>query len=183
MVPLLDRPLAEVLDEVAASSPAPGGGSSAAVACALAAGLVQMVAGFDESLAELHERAGALRQEASACAEAELTAYVPVLEALRNTDEPDAVAAALSDAADSVLAIARIAAEVAALGVQAARRGRERLQGDAITGVLLAEAATAAAVRLAIIDLEPSPGDARLHELGQLAHDAARSRAEIQEGK
>ena len=190
MQQLLDRPLSEVLDGVAAATPAPGGGSSAAVACALAAGLVQMVAGItlayddaDAEMRELHDRAAALRDDAAALGELELRAYAPVLAAMqRSADDPErpaALDAALSRAADSPLAIARVAAAVAELAVEAARRGRPHLRGDAVTGALLAEAAAAAASRLALINLEGRPADQRLGELERLARDAARARSAV----
>ena len=190
MQQLLDRPLSEVLDGVAAATPAPGGGSSAAVACALAAGLVQMVAGFtlayddaDAEMRELHDRAAALRDDAAALGELELRVYAPVLAAMqRSPDDPErpaALDAALSRAADSPLAIARVAAAVAELAVEAARRGRPHLRGDAVTGALLAEAAAAAASRLAVINLEGRPADQRLGELERLARDAARARSAV----
>jgi formiminotetrahydrofolate cyclodeaminase len=190
MQQLLGRPLSEVLDGVAAATPAPGGGSSAALACALAAGLVQMVAGFtvacddaDAEMRELHDRAAALRADAAALGELELSAYAPVLAAMqRSADDPErpaALDAALSKAADPPLAIARVAAAVAQLGVEAARRGRPHLRGDAVTGVLLAEAAAAAASQLAVINLEGRPGDERLGELERVARDAARARSSV----
>jgi formiminotetrahydrofolate cyclodeaminase len=190
MQTLFDRPLCEVLDGVAAATPAPGGGSSAAVACALAAGLVQMVAGLtlahddaDGELRRLHDRAAVLRDEAVALGELELRAYAPVLAAMRrpadDPERPAALDAALSDAADSPLAIARVATAVAELAVEAARRGRRQLRGDAVTRVLLAEAAAAAASRLAVINLEGRPGDQRLGEVQRLARDAATARSAV----
>jgi formiminotetrahydrofolate cyclodeaminase len=186
---LLDQPLSEVLDRVAAATPAPGGGSSAAVVCAVAAGLVQMVAGFtlahdaeDDEMRAIHDRAERLRAEAAELAELELHAYAPVLEAMRRSrDDPGrahAIDAALSEAAESPLAIARAAAAVAELAAQAVRRSRPHLRGDAITGVLLAEAAVAAATRLAVINLESRPEDPRRTELEALARDAARARTD-----
>ena len=187
---LLDRPLSDVLDDVAAATPAPGGGSSAAVTCALAAGLVQMVAGFtltqddaEGEMRRLHDRAAVLRDDAAALGELELRAYAPVLAAMRRPADdpgrPAALDAALSKAADSPLAIARVATAVAELAVEAARRGRRQLRGDAVTGVLLAEAAAAAASRLAVINLEGRPGDRRLEELERLVRDAARARSAV----
>jgi methenyltetrahydrofolate cyclohydrolase len=187
---LADQPLSEVLDRVAAATPAPGGGSAAAVACALAAGLVQMVAGFtlahdaaDDAMRAVHDRAARLREDAVALADVELRAYAPVLVAMRrpadDPQRPAALEAALSEAAESPLAIARVAASVAELAAEAARRGRRHLRGDAVTGALLAEAAVAAAARLAVINLAGRPGDARLGELERLARDAARARADV----
>jgi formiminotetrahydrofolate cyclodeaminase len=188
MEQLLDHSLAEVLDGVAAATPAPGGGSSAAIACAVAAGLVQMVAGItlerggeDAGMRAVHDRAARLRDEAAELGEQELRAYAPVLAAMRRPPEdperPAALDAALSEAADSPLAIARTAAAVAELGVEAVQRGRPHLRGDAITGVLLAEAAVAAASRLAVINLEGRPDDARHEELERLARAAAGARS------
>jgi methenyltetrahydrofolate cyclohydrolase len=45
--PYLTAGLAEFLDQLAARTPAPGGGAAAAVTCAMAAGLVEMAAAFD----------------------------------------------------------------------------------------------------------------------------------------
>src|SRR6185503_8846905 len=126
MSALADRSLGQLLDQVAAESPSPGGGSSCALACALAAGLVEMAASFTlarEEYAERHERmatlrgrAGELRAEALELAERELTVYAAVLDTLRlPADAPGRAVrleAALSDAADSPLAVARAAAEV-----------------------------------------------------------------------
>src|SRR5919197_1132935 len=148
---LADRPLGQLLDEVADQSPSPGGGSSCAVACALAAGLVQMAAGFTlahDEYAALHERmtavrarAAELRADAVALAERELHVYGAVLDALRlPEDEPgraERVDAALSDATDSPLAIARVGAEVAELAAEAASTGNRHLRGDAMVGALL----------------------------------------------
>jgi hypothetical protein len=72
-----------------------------------------------------------------------------------------------------------VAAAVAELAAEAAERGRRHLRGDAVTGVLLAEAAVASASRLAVINLEGRPGDPRLGELERLARDAARARSAV----
>jgi formiminotetrahydrofolate cyclodeaminase len=45
-VAFADLPLRDVLDELAAHRPVPGGGASAAWACAIGAGLVEMAAAF-----------------------------------------------------------------------------------------------------------------------------------------
>ena len=74
-MPLADRTLAELLAEIAAATPAPGGGSTAAVACALAAALVEMSAGPP------HERAAALRARALELADEDLSSFGPVLDA------------------------------------------------------------------------------------------------------
>jgi formiminotetrahydrofolate cyclodeaminase len=187
---LADRSLGQLLEQVAAESPSPGGGSSCALTCALAAGLVQMAAAFtlarDEyaerhaRMAQLRERAGELRARALALADEELHVYAAVLEVLRlPPDEPGRGArldAALSDAADSPLAVARAGAEVAALAAEAAQTGNRHLRGDAVAGALLAEAACAAAARLAEINLTGRPQDPRRAEAADLPQRALTAR-------
>ena len=157
--------LEEYLEAVAARTPAPGGGASAAVACALAAALTAMAARFAERDPEI-ERADALRAEALQLAEADLEAYAPVLEALRRpADDPGrdaALAAASSAAADVPLRIAVLAAETAALARALAEQGRPGLRGDALAGADLAAGAARAAARLVEINLSEAPGDPRL---------------------
>jgi formiminotetrahydrofolate cyclodeaminase len=187
---LADRSLGQLLEQVAAESPSPGGGSSCGVTCALAASLVEMVAAFTlareeyaehhETMAHLRARAGELRARALELAEKELHVYAAVLAVLREPAEEPGRAqrldAALSDAADSPLAVARAAAEVAELASEAARTGNRHLRGDAIAGALLAEAACAAAARLANINLAGRPQDPRRSEASELTARARRAR-------
>lgn len=150
---LSDQPLAEFLEAVAAATPAPGGGSSAAVTCALAAALVEMaaqLAGRDP------ERLGALRERALELAEEELRSYAPVLAA---TDAGQR-AAALVEASRSPQEVADIAAEVARLGAEVVQASSVAVRGDAQAGVTLAEAAAAAAQRLVEINLSAARGPA-----------------------
>jgi formiminotetrahydrofolate cyclodeaminase len=187
---LADRSLGQVLDQVAADSAAPGGGSSCALTCALAAGLVEMTAGLTLSrreyaarhqrMTQIRARAAQLRTEALALAELELHVYGAVLEALRvPEDDPGRAArvdAALSDATDSPLAIARTAAEVAELAAEAARTGNIHLHGDAAAGAVLAEAACAASARLVELNLTGRPDDPRREEAAELPRRALDAR-------
>jgi methenyltetrahydrofolate cyclohydrolase len=163
--------LRELLGDLAAETPAPGGGSAAAWATALAAALTEMAAAFagDGSAA----RARALRSQALELAERELTAYAPVLEASRlPKDDPtrtERLQGALSDAANSPLEIARVAAEVADIATGLAATGNRSLEGDANTGAELARAACRAAARLVEINLTARPNDPRAAEAKQLA--------------
>lgn len=182
----------ELLADVAAATPAPAGGSAAGWTCALAAGLVEMTARFTlgradqadhhERMATIAEQSAELRRRAGEFAEHELRAYEPVLEALRlpMTDpaRPARLDAALSQAAQTPLEIARVAGEVATLALEAARDGPEHLRGDALTGLLLAEGACQAAARLVRINLAGMPRDLRLIELTELTESAAATRAE-----
>jgi methenyltetrahydrofolate cyclohydrolase len=183
-----DRSLRALLDEIAATTPAPGGGSSSAWACAIAAGLVEMAAGFPRDGADAHartseiaDRARQLRALALELAEAELHAYAPVLAALKlpKTDPTRAARldAALSEAAETPLAIARVGSETALLAHEASRLGSRHLTGDALTALFLAEGATQAAARLVEINLSQRPSDDRLAELARLTGDAAAARS------
>jgi methenyltetrahydrofolate cyclohydrolase len=190
---LADRPLRELLTQLAAPSPAPGGGCATGWTCALSAGLVEMTAAFTlahpeqrdrhERMNQIATRAAELRASATQLAERELHAYDPVLAALRLPQgDPDRAAqldATLSEAAETPLALARLAAEVAALALEASRTGTRHLHGDALTGLLLAEGACQAAARLVAVNLAGRPHDERLSELAELTREAAAARAEV----
>ena len=165
---LADRTLAELLAEIAAATPAPGGGSTAAVACALAAALVEMSAG-----AAARARGGAARAGARAGrpGSASPTRRCSPRSGLP-ADDParaDRVRAALSAAAQAPLDVAEVACEVAELAAELARGGRPSLEGDAATAALLAEAATRAAVRLVELNLAAAPDDLRLRAAREYA--------------
>jgi formiminotetrahydrofolate cyclodeaminase len=175
-VPALgEQPLASFLDEVARATPAPGGGSSAACAGALAAALVQMAAGIAGD-GEAASRAGGLRGKLLELAERELSSYEPVLEARRlPRDDPgrsERVAAALVEASGTPLGIAEAAADVAELGVAVCRASSKEVRGDALVGAFLAEAACSAAATLVEINLERQPAAPALEQAR-----AARARA------
>jgi methenyltetrahydrofolate cyclohydrolase len=146
---LPDRPLRELLADLAAPTPAPGGGSSAALVAALAAALVEMAAELGNR-SDLAAGASDCRRRALGLAEEELSSYAPVLEA-RSAEEREA---ALAAASEPPARIAEAAAEVAELGVEVASTASAAVRGDALTGVVLAEAAASAAARLVEINLE-----------------------------
>lgn len=164
----LGKHLDDFLDAVAAKTPAPGGGTSAAVTTALAAALVEMAARL-ASADEAAERASALRAQALRLGEEELTSYAPVLEARTEADRVTALDAASEPPAQ----VAETAAEVAELGVEVAASSSEAVRGDALTGVTLAEAAAAAAARLVEINVGSGPVFERAREA---AERAARAR-------
>jgi methenyltetrahydrofolate cyclohydrolase len=152
MEELSKQPLDAFLESVAAATPAPGGGSSAGVSAALAAALVEMAAGLAGSGAAV-ERAGALRARALRLAQEEMSSYAPVLEARDEHEREIALAAASEPPAK----IAETAAEVAELGVEVAASSSPSVRGDALTGVVLAEAAASAAYRLVEINVGSGP--------------------------
>jgi formiminotetrahydrofolate cyclodeaminase len=149
---LSKQPLEEFLASVADATPAPGGGSSAAVTAALAAALVEMAARLASSDGAA-DQARALRARALRLAHEELSSYAPVLEARDERERELALAAASEPPAQ----IAETAAEVAELGVEVASSASAAVRGDALTGVTLAEAAASAAFRLVEINLGAGP--------------------------
>jgi formiminotetrahydrofolate cyclodeaminase len=161
--------LDDFLDDVAADTPAPGGGTSAGVVCAIAAGLVEMSAALADS-ADAAEQAREMRRRALALAEEELSSYAPVLEARTEADRVTALDAASEPPAQ----IAELAAEVAELGASVAESASEAVRGDALTGVMLAEAAASAAARLVAINVDSGP----VFERAQAAADRAAAACE-----
>jgi methenyltetrahydrofolate cyclohydrolase len=152
------------LDAVASDAPAPGGGSSAAVAAALGAALVEMAAKLADR-ADAVTSAEELRRRAMDLAEHELTSYAPVL-AARSDEER---VAALAVASEAPAQVAEVAAEVAQRGLDVAAASTPAVRGDALTGVTLAEAAASAAARLVAINL----GSGELVERAQRAERRA----------
>ena len=84
--------------------------------------------------------------------------------------------AALSDAADSPLAVARAAAEVAGLAAEVARNRQPAPARRRHLGCRLAEAACAAAARLVEINLTGRPEDPRREEAAELPQRALQAR-------
>jgi methenyltetrahydrofolate cyclohydrolase len=166
---LSKEPLEGFLADVAAATPAPGGGSSAAVAAALAAALVEMSARLASS-DPAAERASTLRARALRLAEDELSSYAPVLEACT----PSERLLALESASEPPAQIAETAAEVAELGAEVAGSASAAVRGDALTGVVLAEAAASAATRLVAINVD---GGAVLERARQAEQRALNARA------
>ena len=174
-----ERPLAELLAELAARSPAPGGGCASAWAGALAAALAEMVARFAHD-PEAAGRTTAFRGELLAAGERELYSYEPVLEAWRlpasDSSRQQRLDAALSEASEAPLAIARASTEVAELAGTMVAHSKPAVAGDAVTAVLLAEASSRAATRLVEINLAEHAEDPRLAAIRDLAARAGAAR-------
>jgi methenyltetrahydrofolate cyclohydrolase len=179
---LAEQPLGRFLEEVAEASPAPGGGSSAAFACALAAALVEMSARLAGVSYDGPERARELRRQALELAERELTTYEPVLAALRlPADDPSReqrLETTLIEASGPPLAIAEAAAETAVLAAQVAGASSPSVRGDALTGAVLAEAAGAAAAALVEINLSQRARDATVDRAREARRLAAEARSQ-----
>jgi formiminotetrahydrofolate cyclodeaminase len=180
----LEQPLADFLDSVASGEPAPGGGSAAAVAVALAAGLCSMAAHLSADGAELAERAERLRQRVAPLAQEDATAYGRVLAAYRTPDaRRERIRGALSDATDVPLAIAETGAMVAEMAARLAREGNPNLRGDAVVAALLAEAGVRAAAVLVEINMTAGEiADDRLGRVGEFVTRAVGAAREVVEG-
>lgn len=167
------QPLGEFLSVLSAPAPAPGGGTAAAVTVALAAGLVAMAAGYsDDRASRVRDRAGRLQAHAVDLAEEDAAAYAEVLDA-RSSGDGERQQAAWQRAIAVPLEIAECGARTAADAVEVAERGRPALRGDALTAVVLAEAAVRAAVRLVELNVGcAAGGEASVARARTLADDA-----------
>jgi len=171
----LQEPVEQFLERIASAEPEPASGSVAAVAVAMAAGLVAMAArlahGWPKA-SEVVEQAEALRARMATLALADADAYAKVTEALRlPRDSPSRAVEleeALSGAADVPLAVAEASAEVAVLAKLVAAEGNERLRGDALVAAELAAAGARGAAELVAINLA-GRDDPRVRRAQELA--------------
>jgi methenyltetrahydrofolate cyclohydrolase len=186
----LDLSLREFLDLVASGRPAPGGGSVAAVAVALAAGLSGMAArlsaGQLPDAPVLADRADASRQRVAPLARADAESYGRVLDAYREPDSEirkERLRDTLSGAADVPLAVAEVGNEVAGIAARLVEEGNPNLEGDAMTAVLLADAGVRAAAALAEINLSSANvEDDRLGQANELVYKTAATVRRATEG-
>ncbi len=191
--PLVAMTLAGFADELSSDSPAPGGGSVAAYAGALAAGLATMVAnlshpkrGFEAkqpALERIAVRGQALKDRLLAAVDADTAAFDRYLAAMRMPKE-SAEERALRDAAMIVATIATIEVplatleacpEIVELCLEIGEIGLQASLSDAGTGAAMARAAASGAFQNVCINLPgladrsrgsgaPRPGRLRLAE-------------------
>jgi formiminotetrahydrofolate cyclodeaminase len=183
---ILDVPVRELLDRVTAETPAPGGGSIAALVAALAAGLVETVARASGGWADaggLAAQAKVLRERVEPLAQLDAEAYEDALVALRLPDalEPEVrretIERSLAYAAEVPLAIALIAADVAQAAAVAAECGDPSTCADASVAAVLAESAARGGAHLVAINLTTSADDNRVvraRRAAEAASDAAK---------
>ncbi len=171
-----DHGLGAFLDLVAARQPAPGGGAVAAVTVSLAASLVAMAARYSADRLDDGDQVVAdaerIRVGAAGLADADAAAYRAVISAyaeLRNSDgetERATLTAALTGAAEVPLSIAEAGAETAQLAARLAAEGKPDVRGDAVTSLLLAQAATRAAAHLVAVNVAAGGGESNLTARG-----------------
>lgn len=180
---LLDLPLRDLLDQVAARGRTPGSGSVAALVTAAAAGLLAKVA---RSSADhwpdapgIAAQAEALRDRAAPLAQTDADEYEAALRAHGDETEETgerrdfALGRAFARAAEPPLEIAAIAADVARLSVTVAERGEAGLRADAVAAALFAAAAAATAAELVAVNLTTSATDERVRRARRLAEETA----------
>jgi glutamate formiminotransferase/formiminotetrahydrofolate cyclodeaminase len=162
--PLVSMTVERFVDEVSSNSPAPGGGSVAALAGGLGAALAAMVAnltvgkaGYEtawKSSSALAERAQALKASLLRAVDDDTKAFDDVLTAMRLPKGTDAekgarsaaIAAAYEKATSVPLATARLCLEAIVLAEEAARTGNRNSASDAGVGALLAKAGLESAI-------------------------------------
>lgn len=185
-----DGKAASFIDEVAAATAAPGGGSAAAHTAALGAALVEMVAGLtlgkkkyadvEAAMQAIRIQAAKLRQELTQAVEDDTAAFEAVLGTFKlpkDTEEQQkarraALQIATMNAARVPLHTVGDAVKVMDLAARCAKEGNLNAISDAMSGASLAHAAVIAAgynVRININSLdERSAGQNMLDELGEL---------------
>ena len=178
-----ERGLRAYLDEVAAGTPAPGGGSVAAIVGALAAALGEMVAnltlgrekyaGAEETVRPVGDRLHSLRTmllDAATADEAAYQAYrtassLPSHSDIEKAARTAAMQRTLIEATNVPLGVARAARAVAESLTIVAQEGNPHVRSDAALGAILAEAA----LRGALLNVR---GNAALLEDRELAKNS-----------
>ncbi|HEX8991271.1 MAG TPA: glutamate formimidoyltransferase [Anaerolineales bacterium] len=192
---------ATFLDEVAAATAAPGGGSAAAHTAALGAALVEMVAGLtlgrkkyadvEAAMQAIRLQASKLRQELTQAVEDDAAAFEAVLGTFKLPKETEeqqkarhaAIQMATMNAAYVPLHTVSDAVKVMDLAARCAKEGNLNAISDAMSGAALARAAVTAAgynVRINLNSLdEKSAGQRLLAELQELEQRASTIEADI----
>jgi len=178
----LEQRLDEFLAELASPELLPGGGFAAAIAVAMAAGLVAMVARLSrEQWPEANgaaAQAETLRLRIIPLAERNAATYAEAVATLRaksdqSESRDEAIAEALDRAAQLPLQIGEAAADVSALAATVAERGEASLRADAAIAALLAQAGARAAATLVEVNLGTTTDDERVARARELVTAAS----------
>lgn len=155
---LMDKTLTGFMDALASATPAPGGGSAAALAGTMGAALVSMVcnltlgkkkyADVQQDIAALLEQSEILRLKLMSLLQADVQAYTEVSTAYklpRDTEEQkaarsEAIQQALKTATEVPLQIVEACSQVLDLCAPAAEKGNIAAVSDAGVAALMAEA-------------------------------------------
>jgi formiminotetrahydrofolate cyclodeaminase len=182
---------------VAASEPAPGGGSVAAYAGALAAALTRMVAGLtlgkkkyaavEEEIASIAAGAEALIEKLQSLVTSDAAVYTSVSTAYKMPKSTEAEAearnqaieTALMAAAEVPLETARACAGVADLASTVAEKGNKNAITDAGVAALLAEAGCRGAAWNVRVNVASLDDRSRGEHLAKEAEELAKRTAEV----
>jgi glutamate formiminotransferase/formiminotetrahydrofolate cyclodeaminase len=182
----LELPLREFLERLSADTPAPGGGSAAALTVTFAASLVTMVARHSRSnwpdAGSVAAQARKLQARCSPLAQQDAEAWVEALEALHRDGTESRPRDAdlegkLARAAEVPLWIAEVGADVAVLAALTAERGEGTYRGDAAAAAVLAHAGARAAANLVALNLGMREHDVRLGQARRSEEAAAAAAA------
>ena len=156
------------IEQLAAPTAVPGGGSASAAGAAMAASLAAMVAAmsrtkkacaqYEPQLSAALARLNTLREELKTAIDADAEAYSAVVKAYKaakeSSDGPRLIAAALEQAARVPLGVAERAAEVARIAASLRPIGNPNMKSDLTTAIALAKAAITGALANVEINLE-----------------------------
>jgi glutamate formiminotransferase/formiminotetrahydrofolate cyclodeaminase len=169
--PLMSLPVERFVDDVSSNSPAPGGGSVAALAGSLGAALCAMVAnltvgtkGYEEvsdELTQLAEQAQAVKSDLARAVDEDTQAFSRLMDAMRlRHATPDderirdaAIQEATRVATDVPLQTARLSMRALDLASRVASIGQKEAVSDAGVAALLARAAVEGAVLNILINV------------------------------
>jgi len=161
------------IEQLAAPTATPGGGSAAAASAAMAAGLAAMVAQMsrgkkaylqhDEALGGAIARLTILREELKTAIDADAESYNSVMAAYKaakaTPDGGAAIAAALRLAAGVPLGVAERAADIAQIATNLRQITNPRMSSDLTTSIALAKAALTGALANVEVNLESLESD------------------------
>lgn len=173
-------------DDLAAATPTPGGGSAAAYAGAMAAGLVAMVArltigkkGYEEqaqTMGDLLQESEALRVELRAAVERDAEAFNQVMAAYQmpktDPDRKSAIREATMGAAIVPLEVAQKSLRVMELALEAARSGNLNAISDAGSALNLAFASLNSAAYNVRINLSGLDEGKKVSDMKQAIEEA-----------
>ena len=175
--PLLAQSVGDLLDAFAEPTPAPAGGSAAALAVSMGAALLSMAARISidhwAEAGSVAAQAEALRLRTAPLAQADAEAYAEVLRLRRERAGDAELGRAFDHAAEVPLRIAEAGADVAELAAYAAPRVKPSVEGDTAAAAVLAHAGAAIATQLVAINLATSEGDERIRRAEELVAAAA----------
>jgi glutamate formiminotransferase / formiminotetrahydrofolate cyclodeaminase len=161
------------IEQLAAPTATPGGGSAAAASGAMAAGLASMVASmsrgkkayvqYESQLSEAIARLGQLREELKSAIDADAESYNVVMKAYKSAKESAngdaAISAALKQATSVPLGVAEIVVEVAKIATNLKPITNPNMKSDLTTAIALAKAALEGALANVEINLDSLKND------------------------